>query len=731
MGSRIRCTRRPFAPSFNQQLESLETRRLLSVAGPIKVEFNDRPVPDLAPQYVDPKTGINPPHMSGRVADPADIIWVNRGTTDSFDAVFGTFAATARGVVDAVIARYEQMIGSFDYSLAGQSYSLTLSMNAGGGFGASAQLNTQLSGKPKSGFISMLRGNNAASTNTDHGWFLDPTPTDSSEFTGNIQNAFEPTASSGAAFNKGDFYAVVASEMTHCMGLFGSSLAAWSARVTNTGIHDGVTGVGNYWVFQGPSVKHLGTSDNAGQQDFGSLIHSAEGASNINFGGLFWRGAEDQGNAFFDFSQRSMINNAFALMFKDAYNYQTVNPDKFGTAYSTYNETADTLLVRGGDFASGHTNSNDNISITRSGNILTVSVDAGSDVGGTGATPGDENLPAFVTTYDLTTQPITSIQLNPGAGNDAVTIGTNLGMPVTVTDTLGTDSITYVGTSSSETINVTSTSMSSGATTVTASGFETVSVDAGGGTDVINVTDSAAGVPINVIDSTGADALNVNTDNVGTAEARFNSSMNLGVVTVGAGGLANMVANGGRVLSMTAVAVAPTGRVDLNDNDAIVDYTGATAIGAVQALLNSGRSGGAWANEGITSTNAKNNALHNTTVGAIEATDYKSVFGAGATFDGVTIDNSAVLIKYTYYGDTDFNGQVNLDDYSRTDAGFNNNRSGWFNGDFDGNGQVNFDDYSLIDLAFSTQGAILTGFRPGAGDIGGLGRLGGRGLRSL
>ena len=64
-------------------------------------------------------------------------------------------------------------------------------------------------------------------------------------------------------------------------------------------------------------------------------------------------------------------------------------------------------------------------------------------------------------------------------------------------------------------------------------------------------------------------------------------------------------------------------------------------------------------------------------------------------------------MKYTYYGDTDFNGIVNFDDYSRTDAGFNNNRTGWFNGDFDCNGIVNFDDYSLIDLAFNTQSGTL------------------------
>jgi len=66
-----------------------------------------------------------------------------------------------------------------------------------------------------------------------------------------------------------------------------------------------------------------------------------------------------------------------------------------------------------------------------------------------------------------------------------------------------------------------------------------------------------------------------------------------------------------------------------------------------------------------------------------------------------------VLVKYTYYGDTDFNGAVDFDDYSRTDGGFNNHRTGWLNGDFDGNGGVDFDDYSLIDQAFNTQTSPL------------------------
>jgi hypothetical protein len=93
-----------------------------------------------------------------------------------------------------------------------------------------------------------------------------------------------------------------------------------------------------------------------------------------------------------------------------------------------------------------------------------------------------------------------------------------------------------------------------------------------------------------------------------------------------------------------------------------------------------------------------------------------NVLNSGSnSFDGVSIDNSAVVIKYTYYGDTDFNGVVNFDDYSRTDSGFNLHKSGWLNGDFDSNGVVDFDDYSLIDLAFNTQSGTL---RPVRGSIG-------------
>jgi hypothetical protein len=118
------------------------------------------------------------------------------------------------------------------------------------------------------------------------------------------------------------------------------------------------------------------------------------------------------------------------------------------------------------------------------------------------------------------------------------------------------------------------------------------------------------------------------------------------------------------------------------------------------------RAGGAWTGNGITSSTARQPPNHNTTLGVLSGAEYSSVGGTG-TFSGQSYAAGDTLVKYTYYGDTDFNGKVNFDDYVRTDNGFNNHLTGWLNGDFDGNGQVNFDDYVLIDLAFNTQSGTL------------------------
>ncbi|CAN5476987.1 hypothetical protein BH09PLA1_BH09PLA1_11010 [soil metagenome] len=164
-----------------------------------------------------------------------------------------------------------------------------------------------------------------------------------------------------------------------------------------------------------------------------------------------------------------------------------------------------------------------------------------------------------------------------------------------------------------------------------------------------------------------------------------------------------------------ALTIAPGSGIDLGDNDLILQTA---TVAPVQALIAFARNGGAWDQFGISSTAARNRVPKITTLGVLSGAEYLAV--TGPTFDGVTVNASDVLVRYTYYGDTDFNGIVNFDDYSRIDAGFNNGSTGWLNGDLDFNNVVNFDDYALVDLAFNAQSgtiaraaAFLDGSNPG------------------
>ncbi|MBC8105215.1 MAG: matrixin family metalloprotease [Anaerolineae bacterium] len=187
----------------------------------------------------------------------------------------------------------------------------------------------------------------------------------------------------------------------------------------------------------------------------------------------------------------------------------------------------------------------------------------------------------------------------------------------------------------------------------------------------------------------------------------LSASQTMRGLSIANGGLVRMTQTapaGTRILRTNSLTIDPTGKLELFNNALMIDYSAASAIQDVQTYIATARNGGAWDGAGgITSFNASIANPRNRGLGAIEATDYKLANGAAATFFGQTLDDSAVVVRLTYYGDTDLNGVVDFDDYSRIDAGFNGDKTGWFNGDVDGNGIVDFDDYSIIDLAFNTQ----------------------------
>ncbi len=170
----------------------------------------------------------------------------------------------------------------------------------------------------------------------------------------------------------------------------------------------------------------------------------------------------------------------------------------------------------------------------------------------------------------------------------------------------------------------------------------------------------------------------------------------------------NLKINGDdRPMVMKNLTLADTGVLDVTTNSLIVDYSGsASPRDGVQSSITFARNDGAWDRAGITSSFLRNGVPANRSLGVLESSEYFASSGA-TTFAGEALDDTAVLVKCTYFGDVDFNGQVDGTDYNIIDFGFLTGRSGWANGDVDGNGQVDGTDYNSIDFAFLTQDRVL------------------------
>jgi hypothetical protein len=227
----------------------------------------------------------------------------------------------------------------------------------------------------------------------------------------------------------------------------------------------------------------------------------------------------------------------------------------------------------------------------------------------------------------------------------------------------------------------------------------------------------ASGATLNANDSlTTSPTLNIS----GIANIGHNTSTGLmarlfGGLTINSGGavyVASPTSQATRtVLDVSAFANA--GLLDLSSNDMIVFGAGHVGYIAMFNQIAQGRNGGpgaAWTNTtGITSSTAA--ATPSTTAIGIELNDNGSGTQLALSFDGQSVQDGDVLMKYTFVGDADLSGTITAADYTLIDNGFNSQGGpsplvGWRNGDFNYDGSINGDDYTLIDNAYNTQGSL-------------------------
>jgi Ca2+-binding RTX toxin-like protein len=216
--------------------------------------------------------------------------------------------------------------------------------------------------------------------------------------------------------------------------------------------------------------------------------------------------------------------------------------------------------------------------------------------------------------------------------------------------------------------------------------FDNVSFIGGLGDDTLSVNDPLPKLP-GFIGGPGSNTLAISAG-IYNSGAELNG-LNLSLVSDGSVKFLNDV-------SLRSLLLAGNGKLNLGTNDLLL-ATG--NLDAIEADIRAARNGGLWNKPGLTTSAA--NAI--TTLGVIPK-------------------SNGILVKFTWYGDVNGDGVVNLNDYFTIDTGYLAAAKNYKNGDVNFDGAINLNDYFLIDSAYLGQGAPLGSLTPPApgGEIHGL-----------
>jgi hypothetical protein len=139
--------------------------------------------------------------------------------------------------------------------------------------------------------------------------------------------------------------------------------------------------------------------------------------------------------------------------------------------------------------------------------------------------------------------------------------------------------------------------------------------------------------------------------------------------------------------------------LDLTDNDLIVDYTGASPVAPVEAMVRSGYNvTGNWLGNRITSAVAASNG--NFALAVADNAQLTAPFGAaqgGPLFAGLDVDLTTVLVKFTHRVDLNLDGRVDPNDASVFGTSFSeNDPASWSIGDLDYDGLFTPNDAAIF-----------------------------------
>ncbi len=128
--------------------------------------------------------------------------------------------------------------------------------------------------------------------------------------------------------------------------------------------------------------------------------------------------------------------------------------------------------------------------------------------------------------------------------------------------------------------------------------------------------------------------------------------------------------------------------------------------------------GTAWNSPGYTSYTARDNPTQNTTYGINTGAEFLSSFGAGTQFFGATVGNDQILMRYTYVGDFNLDGAVDISDINSLITGLTTPGAPgsasqvYFNGDSNYDEAVDISDINSLITGLTTQGTEPLAYTP-------------------
>lgn len=362
---------------------------------------------------------------------------------------------------------------------------------------------------------------------------------------------------------------------------------------------------------------------------------------------------------------------------------------------------------------------------------LTFNGSAGADLFAAGSAPGSLTVNANELVTIITgLEPSNEVlNLNGLAGADTFTLGSLLdaaGLKTNVNfgESDGSaDQLIVSGTSLADTINVADSANSTaitgispvvqvfsaeaagdsvrvnalgGADAITVNGagaagsVNQILIDGGTELDTLSITNTAANGSAVILPSPGNDNVSVNLDGLFQANAIFRGTQRIGALSLGTNGLATIESNGNSILTMSSLVLNGTAKLNIANNHAIIDYPlgQASPFSFARARVITGFNGGAWNGNGIISSAAA--VASNKAIGYAEASALFNSFPA--TFQGQSIDNTSVLLSFTFKGDFNLDRVVGFDDLLRLSQNYGTAKGNWADGDFTYSGAVNFDD---------------------------------------